>query len=94
MGYYRFLDNEQVSVSELVRSLSSHCQTQVQERHGLAISDTSEINLQSHSGRIDREELGVLGLGNLADCLLRRMVWATKPMTTRNQDAIQRTAKV
>ena len=30
MGYYRFLDNEQVSVSELVRSVSSHCQTQVQ----------------------------------------------------------------
>jgi hypothetical protein len=45
MGYYRFLDNEQVRVSELVRSLANHCQTQVQERHVLAISDTSEINL-------------------------------------------------
>lgn len=61
MGYYRFLDNEQVSVSELVRSLASHCQTQVQERHVLAISDTSEINLQAHIGRIDRDGLGVLG---------------------------------
>lgn len=61
MGYYRFLDNERVSVSELVRSVSSHCQTQVQERHVLAISDTSEINLQAHLGRIDREGVGVVG---------------------------------
>lgn len=61
MGYYRFLDNEQVNVSEIVRSLSNHCQTQVQERHVLAISDTSEINLQAHIGRIDKEGLGVLG---------------------------------
>lgn len=61
MGYYRFLSNEQVSISELVRSLASHCQTQVQERHILAISDTSEINLQSHVGHIDAAGLGVVG---------------------------------
>jgi hypothetical protein len=61
MGYYRFLDTEQVRVSELVRSLANHCQTQVQERHVLAISDTSEINLQAHIGRIDGDGLGVLG---------------------------------
>lgn len=60
MGYYRFLDNEQVSVSELVRSLSSHCQTQVHQRHVLAISDTSEINLQAHLGRVEQQGLGVL----------------------------------
>jgi len=61
MGYYRFLDNEQVSVGELVQSLACHCQTQVQGRHVLAISDTSEINLQAHIGRIDGKGLGVLG---------------------------------
>jgi hypothetical protein len=38
-----------------VRSLSSHCQTQVQARQVLAISDRSEMNLQGHLGRIDQE---------------------------------------
>lgn len=61
MGYYRFLGNEQVSVGELAQSLSSHCHAQVQERHVLSISDTSEINLQAHIGRIDQEGLGVVG---------------------------------
>lgn len=37
------------------------CQTRVQGRHVLAISDTSEINLQSDVGRIDQEGLGVVG---------------------------------
>lgn len=52
MGYYRFLENENVTLSELVRSLSDDCQAHVAERHILAISDSSEINLQSHVGRL------------------------------------------
>ena len=46
VGYYRFLENENVTVSELVRSLSAHCQQQVEGRHVLAVSDSNEINLQ------------------------------------------------
>jgi hypothetical protein len=61
IAYYRYLENEQVSVSELVRSLSEHCQQQVGGRHILAISDTSEINLQSHQGRLNPKGLGVVG---------------------------------
>lgn len=61
VGYYRFLENEQVSVSELGRSLSDHCQQQVEGRHVLSISDTSEINLQAHKGRLKPEGLGVVG---------------------------------
>lgn len=61
MGYYRFLENENVTVSELVRSLSAHCQQQVEGRHVLAVSDSSEINLQSHVGRLKPEKLGVVG---------------------------------
>ncbi len=61
IAYYRYLENEQVSLSELVRSLSEHCQNQVGGRHILAISDTSEINLQSHRGRLKSEGLGVVG---------------------------------
>ncbi|MBD1841029.1 IS4 family transposase, partial [Coleofasciculus sp. FACHB-501] len=45
MGYYRFLENQQVSLSELAKSLSAHCQQQVEGLHVLAVSDSSEINL-------------------------------------------------
>jgi Transposase DDE domain len=55
------LENEKVTISELVRSLSDHCSQQVEGRHILALSDTSEINLQSHSGRLKAEGIGVVG---------------------------------
>lgn len=61
MGYYRFLENENVSISELVRSLADHCEQQVEGLHVLSVSDTSEINLQGHKGRIKPEGLGVVG---------------------------------
>lgn len=61
VGYYRFLENENVSVSELVCSVSEACQQQVEGLHVLAISDSSEINLQAHEGRINPKGLGVVG---------------------------------
>lgn len=61
VGYYRFLGNENVTVSELIRSVSDHCEQQVDGLHVLAISDTSEINLQAHAGRLKPEGLGVVG---------------------------------
>ena len=61
VGYYRFLENKNVTVSELIRSLSDHCQQQVEGRHILAISDSTEINLKSHSGRLKSAQLGVVG---------------------------------
>jgi hypothetical protein len=61
MAYYRYLENEQVTVSELVASLSEHCQGQVSGKHVLAISDTSEINLNAHRGRLKPEGVGVVG---------------------------------
>jgi hypothetical protein len=61
MAYYRYLENEQVTVSELVASLADHCQAQVSGKHVLAISDTSEINLNAHRGRLKPEGIGVVG---------------------------------
>jgi hypothetical protein len=61
VGYYRFLENQNVTVGELVTSLSDQCVLQVEGKHILAISDTSEINLQSHVGRLKAEGLGVVG---------------------------------
>ncbi len=61
VGYYRFLENQNVSVSELVRSAADHCQQQVEGRHVLAISDSSEINLQAQARHLQPEDLGVVG---------------------------------
>ncbi|YAG14414.1 IS4 family transposase [Nostoc sp. DSM 114161] len=61
VGYYRFLENQNVTVGELVRSLSDRCVLQVAGKHILAISDTSEINLQSHAGRLKALDVGVVG---------------------------------
>ena len=61
MGYYRFLENENVTVGELERSLSVNCSQQVLGKHVLAISDSSEINWESHVGRLKAEKLGVVG---------------------------------
>lgn len=61
IGYYRFLENKNVKVSELAQSLSDHCMLQVEDKHVLAISDSSEINLQSHAGRLKPEGAGVVG---------------------------------
>ncbi len=38
VGYYRFLENENVTLSELVRSVSDACSQQVEGLHVLAIS--------------------------------------------------------
>ena len=61
MAYYRWLENSAVTVSTLIESLSQQCRDQVSKRHVLAISDTSEINLQAHAGRLKDEGLGVVG---------------------------------
>lgn len=61
VGYYRFLENQNVTGGELVTSLSDQCVLQVEGKHILAISDTSEINLQSHVGRLKALGLGVVG---------------------------------
>lgn len=61
VGYYRFLENEAVSIGELVNSLAQHCEQQVRGQHVLAISDSSEINLQAHAGRVKQEDIGWVG---------------------------------
>lgn len=49
-----------MTVGELVPSLSDQCVLQIEGKHILAISDTSEINLQSHVGRLKATGLGVV----------------------------------
>jgi hypothetical protein len=59
--YYRFLENAAVSVTELVKSLAEQCEQQVDGQAVLAISDTSEINLQANAGRLKSDDIGWVG---------------------------------
>jgi len=61
MGDYRWLGNDEVTLDEVIESLRVDCQGHLEGRHVLAISDSSEINLQAHQGRLQPEGVGVVG---------------------------------
>ena len=61
VGYYRFLDNEAVTSSELIQAVATSCQQAVTGGHVLSISDTTEINLEAHRERLKAQGQGVVG---------------------------------
>ena len=63
---YRFLENEQVTESELVECCLDRTGTLSKGRHVLVLNDTTEINLQQHSGRI-KANSGIGPVGNNID---------------------------
>ncbi|HET6990140.1 MAG TPA: IS4 family transposase [Bacteroidia bacterium] len=52
---YRFLQNDNVSETDIVRNMSANCNACVSGRSVLCIQDTSEINLFNHRNRIKRD---------------------------------------
>lgn len=59
---YRFLENEKVTEQELIESCCERTSELCNDKHLLVLNDTSEINLQRHSGRIQSEKgVGVVG---------------------------------
>jgi hypothetical protein len=65
-GTYRFLENEKVTEEELIESCCERTSELCKDRHVLVLNDTSEINLQRHSGRIQPGK-GVGLVGNNQD---------------------------
>jgi hypothetical protein len=63
---YRFLNNDKVKEEELIHELTQECSQRVKGLHVLCIQDTSEINLESHRGRI-KEDSGLGLVGNNRD---------------------------
>ena len=63
---YRFLDNEQVTEEELIGCCLERTSSLSQGRHLLVLNDTTEINLQQHSGRI-KPGSGIGPVGNSSD---------------------------
>lgn len=54
-GCYRFLQNDRVSEDDIVSNMVSNCRASCQGKYVVCIQDTSEINLSSHSDRINKD---------------------------------------
>ncbi len=63
---YRFLDNENVTESELIGCCLEKTRSLCKDKHLLVLNDTSEINMQSHVGRMQTGS-GVGLVGNNHD---------------------------
>jgi hypothetical protein len=66
MAFYRFLNNEKVSEAELIECAIEQCNAQIPDiEEVLLIQDTTDLNLEKHSGRIvNKNGLGVIGNDN------------------------------
>lgn len=59
---YRFLENAKVTEQELIESCCERTSELCKDKHLLVLNDTSEINLQRHSGRIKPNQgIGLVG---------------------------------
>ena len=55
-GMYRFLQNERVSEDDIIANLAANCRKACAGKYVVCIQDTSEINLSSHSNRINKDD--------------------------------------
>lgn len=53
---YRFLQNDNVTETDIIRNMSANCRSSLRGRPVLCIQDSSEINLYRHSNRIKRDD--------------------------------------
>lgn len=61
-GFYRFLENERVSETHLIKELADRCSLNVSGRDVLVIEDTSSIGLSNHRNRLKAGSgIGVVG---------------------------------
>jgi len=72
MGFWRFVNNPQVTVDKLIEGWSQQTRAAVSGRHVLAIQDTSEIKFSTT--RKHRRGLGKVAKGNAHGVLLHAMM--------------------
>jgi len=66
-GYYRFLNNEGVTEEQLISEMAARCGHNAAGRLVLCIQDTSEVNLVSHSNRLQPNTgLGLLDADHIS----------------------------
>jgi len=67
VGFSRFLSNEKITPTKLIRSAIARCDQCVEDKHVLVLNDTTEFNFEDHVNFLDRED-GHLGpTGNNKD---------------------------
>jgi DDE family transposase len=72
MRFWRFVNNQQVTIDKLIEGWSEQTRTAVNGRHVLAIQDTSEIKFSTTRRR--RRGLGKVAKGNAYGVLLHAMM--------------------
>jgi hypothetical protein len=72
MRFWRFIDNERVTLENLIEGWSEQTRSAVCDRHVLAIQDTSDIKFFTTQGH--RRGLGKVGKGNIFGVLLHAMM--------------------
>lgn len=60
-SFYRYLSNASVELSSVVENQLAGYELSSQRGHILCISDTTEINLQTHANRVKTSTLGLVG---------------------------------
>ena len=55
-GFYRFLQNDRVSEVDIVSNIVTNCRMACRGKLVVCIQDTSEINMSSHSRRINKDD--------------------------------------
>lgn len=61
IGFYRFLQNEKVTREELIENQLERYRLSEQKGHILCISDTTDVRLSSHRGRLKPDGVGYVG---------------------------------
>jgi hypothetical protein len=67
VGASRFFNNNSVTEEVLIKESAGRCQNAVVGCHVLAIQDTSEINYESHRGKLSNHDLELGPVGNDKD---------------------------
>ncbi|MEP6930186.1 MAG: IS4 family transposase [Flavobacterium sp.] len=63
-SFYRFLQNDNVSESDIIRNMSANCVRSCPNKVLLCIQDTTEVNLYNHKNRVKKDQF--IGTTNAA----------------------------
>lgn len=63
-SFYRFLQNDNVSESDIIRNMSANCVRSCANKVLLCIQDTTEVNLYNHRNRVKKDQF--IGTTNAA----------------------------
>lgn len=63
-SFYRFLQNDNVSESDIIRNMSANCVRSCDNKVLLCIQDTTEVNLYNHRNRVKKDQF--IGTTNAA----------------------------